>query len=92
MLFGSSPVLHLVIRDNQSGFDPDSLSVSVDGNDAGHVRVSGRKVSVELGQLSPGRHRVRISAADYQELKNSENADQRPLPNTRVVVAHITVR
>ncbi len=41
-------------------------------------------VTVELGQLAPGIHRVRISAADYQELKNSENADERPLPNTRV--------
>jgi hypothetical protein len=35
---------------------------------------------------------VRISAADYQELKNTENADQRPLPNTRVIRASITVR
>jgi minor extracellular serine protease Vpr len=92
VLFGSSPVLQLVIRDNQSGFDPDSLSVTVDGNAVGHVQVSGSSVSVELGKLSRGRHRVRISAADYQELKNSENADERPLPNTRVVAAHVAVR
>ena len=92
ILYGTDPELHLVVRDRQSGFDPASLSVTVDGRQTGHVSIAGPNVSVELGRLSPGRHRVRISAADYQELKNSENADQRPLPNTRLVRASITVR
>jgi subtilisin family serine protease len=92
VLYGTKPRLRLVVRDGQSGFDPASLSVTVDGNQAGHASISGANVSVELGHLSPGRHRVRISAADYQELKNTENADQRPLPNTRVIRASITVR
>ena len=80
------------MRDRQSGFDPDSLSVSVDGSHQSHVHISGGNVTVELGQLAPGLHHVRISAADYQELKNSENADERPLPNTRVKVATFRVR
>jgi minor extracellular serine protease Vpr len=92
VLYGTKPELRVVVRDSQSGFDPDSLSVTVDGDQSGHVSVSGANVSVDLGHLTPGRHHVRISAADYQELKNSENADQQPLPNTRVVGAVITVR
>jgi hypothetical protein len=92
VLYGTAPQLQLVVRDAQSGFDPSSLSVTVDGHQPGHVSASGSNVSVDLGQLSPGRHHVRISAADYQEVKNSENADQQPLPNTRVVRATITVR
>ena len=93
VLYGTAPELRLIVRDRQSGFDPASLSVTVDGNERGqHVSSSGSNVSVSLGHLAPGQHHVRISAADYQELKNSENADQRPLPNTRVVRAIITVR
>jgi minor extracellular serine protease Vpr len=92
VLYGTKPELHLVIRDSQSGFDPDSLSVRIDGGPAGRVRVSGSNVTVELGRLARGHHRVRISVADYQELKNSENADADPLPNTRVVAAGFTVR
>ena len=92
VVYGSSPRLRLRIRDSQSGFDPGSLSVTVDGGQAGHVDVNGSNVTVDLGPLTPGTHRVRIKAADYQELKNSENADQQPLPNTRVVSASITVR
>jgi hypothetical protein len=92
VLYGTAPQLQVVVRDAQSGFDPSSLSVTVDGHQPGHVSASGSNVSVDLGRLSPGRHHVRISAADYQEVKNSENADQQPLPNTRVVRATITVR
>ena len=92
IVYGTNPELHLVIRDSQSGFDPDSLSVRIDRVSAGHVHVSGSNVTVDLGRLARGHHRVRISVADYQELKNSENADAHPLPNTRVVAAGFTVR
>jgi hypothetical protein len=92
VLYGTAPELRLVVRDSQSGFDPDSLSVTVDGKHVGHVSIAGSNVSVELAGLAHGRHRVRIAAADYQELKNSENADQQPLPNTRVVRAIVTIR
>jgi subtilisin family serine protease len=91
-LFGSKPDLHLVITDAQSGVDPGSLVLTVDGRSPAHVAFSGSNVTVRLGSLKPGRHRIHISVADYQELKNSENADASPLPNTRVVSATVTVR
>jgi hypothetical protein len=92
VLYGTTPRLRLVVRDGQSGFDPGSLSVTVDGNQPAHVSTSGSNVSVDLGHLAPGQHHVRISVSDYQELKNSENADPQPLPNTRVLRGTITVR
>jgi minor extracellular serine protease Vpr len=91
-LFGSKPELHLTVTDAQSGFDPGSFVLSVDGRAPSHVSFSGPDVTVRLGSLAPGRHHIRISVADYQELKNSENADASPLPNTRVVTAVVTVR
>jgi minor extracellular serine protease Vpr len=91
-LFGTESNLRLVVTDSQSGFDPSSIEVSVDGRPADRVHVSGANVTARLGKLSHGRHRVRISVADYQELKNSENADASPLPNTRVVQTSISVR
>ena len=69
-----------------------SLEVTVDGRSADSSRVSGDHVTIRLGKLKPGRHRVRISVADYQELKNSENANASPLPNTRVVHATVVVK
>ena len=55
-----------------------------DGLAAGYVRV-------RVGGLSPGRHRVEISASDLQETKNSENAAALALPNTRTVHTAFTV-
>jgi hypothetical protein len=91
-LYGSKPELHLVITDAQSGVDPQSLVVTIDGRDAERSTFSGPNATVRLGEVAPGRHRVRISVADYQELKNSENADANPLPNTRIVNATVDVR
>jgi hypothetical protein len=92
VLYGTDPELRFTVRDRQSGFDPDSLSVSVDRSHESRVHISGGNVTVELGHLARGLHHVRISAADYQELKNSENADASPLPNTRVLATSVTVR
>jgi minor extracellular serine protease Vpr len=91
-VYGSAPELHLVVTDKQSGFDPSSLVVSVDGHGVPIPHVSGDNVTIELGNVAPGRHHVKVTVADYQELKNSENADARPLPNTRTVVSGFTVR
>ncbi len=91
-LYGTEAVLHAVITDSQSGFDPASLEATVDGHPVVSSRVSGDHVAIRLGKLRPGRHRVRISVADYQELKNSENANASPLPNTRVVHATVLVK
>jgi hypothetical protein len=91
-LFGTEAVLHAVVTDRQSGFDPSSLSVTVDGHSIDGAKVSGDDVTMRLGKLKPGRHHVRISVADYQELKNSENANASPLPNTRVVHETVVVK
>jgi minor extracellular serine protease Vpr len=91
-LFGTEATLQLVVTDAQSGFDPASVDVSVDGRPADHVAVAGANVTARLGKLAKGTHRIRISVADYQELKNSENADASPLPNTRVVQTSVSVR
>jgi hypothetical protein len=66
--------------------------VTIDGHDVTRVHVVGSEVTAELGHQTPGRHRVQITVADFQELKNSENADARPLPNTRVAHFGVTVR
>ncbi|MEO9174073.1 MAG: S8 family serine peptidase, partial [Gaiellales bacterium] len=91
-LYGNKPTLQLVVTDSQSGVDPQSLAVTVDGHPADHVSIVGTDVTARLGKLSRGRHHVRITVADYQELKNSENAAASPLPNTRVVQTSVSVR
>jgi len=75
--------LRLLVTDRGSGVDPSSLLAQVDGR----VRpilyspTSGL-VQVGLGRLATGRHRLVFTAADYQETKNTEDA-QTTLPNTR---------
>ena len=93
VLYGSEPVLRFTVRDAGSGFDPASLDVTIDGGrEPKRVHIDGSSVSAELGRIAPGRHHVRITVADFQELKNSENADARPLPNTRVASFTVTLR
>jgi len=62
------------------------------GREPSRIHIDGSSVSAELGRIAPGRHHVRITVADFQELKNSENADARPLPNTRVASFTVTLR
>ena len=75
--------LRLLVTDRGSGVDPSSLLAQVDGR----VRpilyspTSGL-VQVGLGRLATGRHRLVFTVADYQETKNTEDA-QTTLPNTR---------
>jgi subtilisin family serine protease len=85
---GSS--IALAVADAGSGVDPGSLDVTVDGR---HVDVSLRagRVTTPALALAPGRHRVVLRVADYQELKNMENVPQ-ILPNTRTFRAIFRVR
>jgi minor extracellular serine protease Vpr len=92
LLYGTEPELRFVVRDDGSGFDPASLEVTIDGRDVTKVHVAGSDVTAELGHQALGRHRIQITVADFQELKNSENADARPLPNTRVAHFAVTLR
>jgi hypothetical protein len=82
--------LALAVTDASSGVDPSSLQVTVDGKSLDLKYVRGR-VLVPVARVGRGRHRVVLTAADYQELKNMENVP-RILPNTRVFRAVFRVR
>jgi hypothetical protein len=82
--------LRLAVGDAGSGVDPRSLVATVDGRTAAAAYTAGR-VTISLTGVAPGRHRVALEVADYQELKNMENVPQ-ILPNTRRFTALFTVR
>ena len=82
--------LRLAVADAGSGVDPQSLAATVDGRTAAAAYTAGR-VAISLTRVAPGRHRVALEVADYQELKNMENVPQ-ILPNTRRFTATFTVR
>jgi subtilisin family serine protease len=85
---GSS--LRLAVTDAGSGVDPQSLVATVDGKSSS-VTFTGGRATVTLTGVAAGRHRVVVTAGDYQELKNMENVPQ-ILPNTRTFAATFTVR
>ena len=76
--------------DAGAGVYPESIRVAVDGTS---VRWTLRRglISIPTSALSPGAHRLRVRASDYQESKNTENV-ARILPNTRSLTATFTVR
>jgi subtilisin family serine protease len=80
----------VAVRDVGSGVYPESLRVSLDGREV-DATVRGGLVRVASGRLEPGRHRLRLRISDYQEAKNTENVAG-ILPNTRTLVASITIR
>jgi subtilisin family serine protease len=84
--------LRLVVRDRGSGVDPLSLLARVDGRVRGVVyRPATGLVDVPLGGIARGPHRLVLTAADYQETKNTEDASA-TLPNTRRLSATFTIR
>ena len=85
-----SGAIRLSVTDHNSGVDPGSLTVTIDGV---MPRFSFARGILRIGarQLSPGTHRLRVKVADYQETKNMENTGP-ILPNTRTFVARVIVR
>jgi len=86
--------LTFVASDTGAGIDPQSIFASVAG--AGRSPMYAPKgnrmtITVPVGRLAAGRHRVRLQVSDHQEAKNMENA-LRILPNTTVVDTTVTVR
>jgi subtilisin family serine protease len=78
------------VQDAGSGVDPGSIRARLDGRTVtAHLR--GSEIRIATGGLAPGRHRLRVELADYQETRNDENVT-RILPNTRVLSARVTVR
>jgi subtilisin family serine protease len=82
--------LVLSATDAGSGVDPATLQATVDGA-AVRPKLVGSKLTVVLGAVGRGTHRLRLSVADYQESKNMEDV-ARILPNTRTFAARFTVR
>jgi subtilisin family serine protease len=81
--------LRLAVRDSGSGVDPQSFHVRVDGR---AVRLSYTRgvLSVRTKGLRPGKTRLVVSAADYQETKNMEDIGP-VLPNTRTLRTTVTL-
>ena len=86
--------LPLPVSDAGAGVDPRSIFLSVGGASRGVTYApSGNSMtlSVPLGRLPAGRHRVVLQVSDHQEAKNMENA-LRILPNTTVLETTVRVR
>lgn len=82
--------VRVAANDTQSGIYKDSVKAWVNGRSTSATFRSG-VVRIPTAGLSPGRHRLRLRVADYQETKNTENV-LRILPNTRTFTATFTVR
>ena len=84
--------LRLVVADRGSGVEPSSILAEVDGHFR-PIRYSPSRGLVEVGlkRLSAGRHRLVFTVSDYQETKNTEDANA-TLPNTRRLATTFVVR
>jgi hypothetical protein len=82
--------LALAVTDRGAGVDPRTLHASVDGSDR-VVTLRGSRATVPVGAVKAGRHRLVLTASDYQEAKNMENTGP-ILPNTRVLRTTFVVR
>jgi Subtilase family len=81
----SSGTLRIHAADVGSGVDPASIQVLVDRQPASfkYSRAQ-RTISVRLGGIASGTHRLHVQVSDYQESRNMEDVGP-ILPNTRVL-------
>jgi subtilisin family serine protease len=77
----------ITVTDAGAGVDPESLTASVDGS-AVPVRFSQGQFLIHT---LPGRHRIVVSSADYQEPKNMEDVVA-IRPNTTRLMRSVVVR
>jgi hypothetical protein len=82
--------LALSVADSGSGVDPRSITVLIDGRRRAFALKAGR-MRLPLDGVGPGRHRLVVSVADFQETKNSESVVG-ILPNTTVFRRTFRVR
>ena len=82
--------VRLSVRDAGSGVDPGSVFAAADGRRV-EASYSGGVVTVRGAALKPGRHRLTLTVADYQETKNMEDVGP-ILPNTRTLRTSYLVR
>jgi len=81
--------IRLRVADPGSGVDVRSIEATLDGRTT-RARLIGSEIRIPTVGVGAGRHRLRVSLADYQETRNNENVT-RILPNTRVVSPAVTV-
>jgi subtilisin family serine protease len=81
--------LMVTVADRESGIDPASLVVAVDGKEL-HASFAGGKVRIPTAGLRKGSHKLRFQVSDYQESRNMENVGS-ILPNTRILTATFVV-
>ncbi len=83
--------LTVQIRDSGSGVDPGSISVAAGKRElrASYHSCTGKTV-INTKPLGIGKHELVVSASDYQESKNNENAG-RYLPNTAELRVSISI-
>jgi subtilisin family serine protease len=86
-----SGLLTVAINDRGSGVDPGSITASAGRRDlpVSFDPASGRAV-INARSLGAGTHELVVSASDYQESKNDENA-ARYLPNTAQLKVSISI-
>jgi subtilisin family serine protease len=84
--------LRVRVTDKGSGVDPKSLGAVIDGDGVrpSYSRTKNR-VTIPVGLLSPGTHRLSFQVSDYQESRNMEDVAQ-ILPNTRTISTTFRVR
>jgi len=91
LLSRRSGVLTVEISDKGSGVDPSSISVTAGRRQlpVAYNTCTGKAV-INVKSLSAGTHELVVSASDYQESKNNENAS-RYLPNTAELKVSISI-
>jgi hypothetical protein len=83
---GKRRAITISATDAGSGVDPATLVVTLDG----HAVVTRGKTVLTI-KATKGRHKIVVSASDYQEAKNMENVPP-ILPNTATLRAAVVVR
>lgn len=84
--------LRIKVKDAGSGVDPLTIVAAIDGTRT-PTSYSRRKytVTIPLGGLSRGRHKLAFQVSDYQESRNMEDVGP-ILPNTRIVTTTFRAR
>lgn len=84
--------LTVLATDRGAGVDPRSIFASVDGDSRQQAYSRARnRITIPVGRLSTGSHRLVLQVSDHQEAKNMENA-LRILPNTARLGLNFSVR
>ncbi len=82
--------IRLTLRDAGAGVNPRSIHVSLGGHSV-HFSYANGILTVATADARTGTNRLRVTASDYQELKNMEDVGP-VLPNTRAFSTFVTIR